>query len=263
MVFRAPDPEMLDESASARHSFQRLRQLNTVVFALLGVMVLLGIWCVVTLIRQESANAPDLATISPIQDHISSRLINVVGVITLLIFIYKEWRYGERSFGMVYFLLPLLAVWLIPVMAAESQAPTDTKEVEFTLNLCEPGGIEGTSVIDNRLCGQQALADGDVYLSLANPTDDDPELLEPMEILSDRARWQVTGSGEYTVYFLLRQESLDACTTARFVTGQRSGEQISAFCLERDGVAYSVHPFVTSREATGRLVVYQELEAEN
>lgn len=250
----------LQPSEKAVHNFRRLKQANTVVYALLGVILLLGIWNVLvlaSLIRSDSAT--DLADIGSIRSHISSQLIMGVSLITLAIFIFKEWKWGERSFAMVYFLAALLFLGLVPVMSAEMEPIEESMAVKFTVNHCEPDSIEGGEVLNSSGCLLVDPTDTTAYMTTSDPTSGDPEWLSPNSQDSFGSSWQVDARGRFRVYFLLEQNSMEHCTSAPISTSVPPRERYGHHCLERDGEVWLVQAFETSAAEGGRLIVYQEV----
>lgn len=254
------DYAFLKPSTKAAHNFKRLQQANMLVYALLGVLVILGIWnvlAVASLIRTDAAT--DLADIGSISSHISSRLIMWVALITLAVFVFKEWKWGERSFSAIYFLAPLFFLAMVPVMSAEVQPNEETMVVKFTLNHCEPGAIEGGEVVNSDLCTILDPEDTTVYLSASNPTDDDVEWRAPNSGDSFGNGWQVDARGRIRVYIMFAQDSLDQCESITMTTSVMPRERLGYQCIERDGKAWLVQPYETSSVEGGRLIVYQEV----
>lgn len=247
------------QSSGAVRSYKRLRQFNLISYVLLATIAVLGLWSIIIVTGASGNTVPDLADVASIRDHIIARLVTILAVVTVAIVIFKEWRYGDRGFGMVYFLTALLAMWLLPVMAAELEPPPVQLEAEFTLNICQPGGIEGGMVIDRSQCSIAPPAGLNVMMSDADPARADAVVREPNVNLDNLSRWNLEGRGQFRVYFLLEQESIAACEGLQFASDRQMAVNVTTNCIERDGAVWSVHPFVTSVNQTGRLVVYQEL----
>lgn len=247
------------QSAAAVHTYKRLHQLTLLSYFLLAAIAILGMWSVLKATGTLGTTVPDLADVGSIRDHISAQLVTWLAAITLALYIFKEWRYGDRGFVMVYFLTGLLALWLLPVVASEFEPSPVQLEMEFTLNTCQPGGIEGDTVADRSLCSITRPSELNVLMSDADPARSDALVRTPDVNLDNLSRWNVEGQGQFRVYFLLEQESMGACEGSRFVTDRQSAEGLATACIERDGTVWSMHPFVTSENQTGRLVVYQEL----
>lgn len=229
------------------------------VYSLLGVLVVLGIWNVLTLaslIRTDSAR--DLADISSIGGHISSQLILWISLLTLAIFIFKEWKWGERSFAVVYFLAGLFFLAMVPVMSAEIEPAEESMVVKFTLNSCEPGAIEGGELLNSSLCTLVDPADTTVYMASEEPVNGDPEWLTADTQDSFGSGWQVEARGKFRVYFLLEQSSIEQCES-RLTTSVFAPDRLGHNCMEQDGTAWLVQPFDTSAAEGGRLIVYQEI----
>ena len=255
------DYHFLKPSEKAIHNFRRLQQANTVVYALLAVLVLLSIWNVITVASViRSSSTTDLVDVGSIRSHISSQLITWVALIALAVFIFKEWKWGERSFSMIYYLAPLFFLAMVPVMSAEIEPAEESMSVKFTLNYCEPGAIEGGEVVDSTLCALVDPADTTVLMTSADPMDSDEEWRTPDSGDSFGNAWQVEARGKFRVYFLLQQGSMDTCTSANVATSVIEQERQGHTCLEREGRAWLVQPFETSTIEGGRLIVYQEME---
>lgn len=161
---------------------------------------------------------------------------------------------------MVIFLGPLLFLYLVPVMSAEVEPTEESIQVEFTLQHCQPGGIEGGELVDNSLCEFVPLEEGDVYMSASDPMDGDAEWLEPDNISDRRATWNVEARGEFVVYLIVSQDSIAQCEESRLTTSVQQQERRGHTCMEQAGQAWLVQPFVTSEIKTSWLLVYQEIE---
>lgn len=249
-----------EPSASAKHTFRRLRQANTIVFVLLGLLVVLGIWNVLTLAELIRADARDLAEIGSIRSHISSQLITWVSAITLIVFVLKEWKWGERTFGGVFLLTGLLFLWLVPVMSAEVEPELETMQLRVMINHCQPGGIEGSMVVDSSLCTLAPPESVEMFMTTSDPLDGDPEWLEPDNISDFGPEWIVEVRGKFRVYFLIEQQSMEQCTDSRMTTSVPSAEQHGHHCLEQDDQVWMVQAYETSAVEAGRLTVYQEVD---
>lgn len=247
------------ESPTAESNFRRLRQFNIAVAILIIAMVVLAIWNALVLAGLFRQEVPDLADIAMVREHISTRLIYLAGGLALVLFVIKEWRYGERSLGMLYVLMPILALVLVPTMMDELQPNPRDKTVEFTLTRCAAGAIEDSRVTDPDSCEIAAISDGEVFLADSNPIDGNFELVEPHGMTSGGGRWTVTGVGSYKVYFLVKQESMDSCTDSTFTNNVGQDTRLESSCIEHEGAAYSVHPLITSYMTNGWLVTYQAL----
>lgn len=249
-----------EPSASAERTFRRLRQANIVVYVLIGLIVLCAIWNVITVADMiRGVSTPDLADVGSIRTHISARLVTILSIVTLAVFAFKEWKWGERSFTMFFLLTPLLFLFLVPVMASEVEPTEEAMGLEFSINLCRPGGIEGGELMDRSLCDIAPLEEGQVFLATSNPMDGDTEWIAPEGLTDRQARWNVVGRGEFVVYYLFAQNSMEQCETARTTTSVSPHERRGYQCLEQDGQAWLVQPFVTSALKTGWLVLYQEV----
>ena len=246
------------QSTTSVHNYKRLHQFSLLSYVLLALIAGLGMWSILKVTGAFGTTVPDLADVGSIRDHFSAQLVTWLAVITLALYIFKEWRYGERGFVMVYFLAGLLALWLLPVVASEFEPPLVQLEMEFTLNICQPGGIEGDTVVDRSLCSIANPGDLNVMMGNAEPGRSSAVIRVPDVNLDNLSRWNVEGRGQFRVYFLLEQDSLAACEGSRFVTDRQSADGFTTECIERDGQVWSMHPFVTSENQTGRLVVYQE-----
>lgn len=246
-------------SASAEHSYRRLRQANIAFYVLLGIMAIIAIWSVLTVIAMIRGGASDLADIQSIQEHISTRLMNATAIAALALFAFKEWKWGDRSFGMVFILAPFVFLWLVPVMSAEVQPAEEPMQLAFTLNHCEPGAISGTVLVDSSLCLLVNPDTVDVYMTTSDPIDGNPEWLAPDGRNSFGAEWNVDARGKFRVYFLMEQPHIDQCH-ARLVTSVPQRERYGHHCLEQDGKVWLVQAFESSNVENRRLNIYQEVE---
>lgn len=247
-------------SSNADHTYRRLRQANLAFYAMLGLMAICGIWNVIAVASMIRGGVTDLAYVESVQGHISTRLINYLAIAALALFVFKEWKWGDRSFGMVFVLGLLLFLWLVPVMSAEIQPAEDQLRLEVTSTQCLPGGIEGGSILDSSRCQIVSMEDGSIWMTASNPLDGNPEMLPPDTLLPNLASWNITARGHFTVYFLMPQDSVEACENTRFTTSVSARDAMGHQCLERDGVAYSVHPFTTNSDANIWFTIYQEVE---
>lgn len=247
-------------SARAEHNYRRLRQANMVFYAILGLMAILCVWNVIEVASMIRGGATDLALVDSIQGHLSTRLINTLALVALAIFAFKEWKWGDRNFGMVFVLGLLLFLWLVPVMSAEIQPTEEQMRLEVTHSQCAPGGIEGGQILDSSQCELVPMGEGDIWMSASNPMDGDTEMLPPDALQPNLARWNITARGHFTVYFMLPQESGEACENFRFTTSVSARDAIGHDCLQRDGTVYSVHPFTTNSEANIWFTIYQEVQ---
>lgn len=254
------DQTVHHRSATAEHTFRRLHQANIVVFVLLGLLLLLGIWNVWTLTSIIRSDARDLADVGSIHSHISAQLITWVSIVTLAVFVFKEWRWGERSLGGVFVLAGLLFLWLVPVMSAEVEPTEESMQVAFTLNHCEPGAIEGSTLVDSSLCLLVSPDNMTMFMTASDPLDGDPEWLAPDEVTQFGAGWNVEARGRFRVYFLLEQDSIEQCRESRLVTSVPPRERYGHQCLEQDGQVWLVQAYETSHVETKRLIIYQEVE---
>lgn len=244
---------------SAEHNYRRLRQLDILSLILLGVMAALAIWNLLALGSMFSSEIPDLADIGVISEHPSSRIMTAVALFAFAVVIFKEWKYGERTLGVMYLLVPMLFLGLIPTVSAELQPNPRDKMIEFTLVRCAPGGIVNGELANNEACEVADVAIEDIYLSDANPAGGDFELHPAIDSNQGSGRWKVTGVGNYRVYFMVKQESLEACNGSTFAARPQDTDIQQHHCIEHDGAAWSVHSMVTSYMGEGWLSVYQQL----
>lgn len=242
-------------SETAIQSYRNLHQANRIFYASLGVLVVIGIWNVFYVASLIRSGVTDLAEIGEVSTHISSRLITLVAVLALALFIYKEWKWGDRGFVMAYPLAALLFLWLVPVMSAEIQPEEESMVVMFTLNECEPGAIQDGQLADSSLCELIAPDSYNVQLATSNPFDNDAEILASASEDSFGHGWPVEARGRFQVYFMVEQPSMEACQNIEFVTNQMGVSLGGNDCLEHEGAVWKVYPFVTSTEEGGRLSV--------
>lgn len=251
--------DLLNESSSAQQTYRKLHIANRICQVLLVVLVLLGFWNVIavaSLIR--GVNAPDLADVGSILTHLSTRLIWIVSAIALAFYLFKEWKWGERGFPMVFFLAGLLFLVLVPTMSAEIEPAEEPVTLDLTYSICAPGGLEGSMLLDASKCEISRPAEGEVFLGNANPLEGDADLIAPSRVESGYTRWNLEARGRFTVYFMVKQPSVEHCETARVVTSVNPDKQRGHECFEHDGTAWLVMPFETSAVDSGYLTIYQE-----
>ena len=253
------NPDLLKESTSAERTYRKLHIANRICQGLLVVLVLLCIWNVIALVSiVRGLEAPDLADVGSILTHPSSRLIWIVSAITLAFYAFKEWKWGDRGFVMVFFLTVLLFLVLVPTMSAELEPANEVVTLDLTYSICEPGGLEGATVIDASKCEISRPDEGEVFLSDSNPMDGDSGWIAPNRFESGYTRWNLETRGRFTVYFVVKQPSMEHCETAQIATSANPEYGRDHGCVERDGSAWLVMPFETSVAESGYLTIYQE-----
>lgn len=254
-----PDPSRIYQtSAAAIRDHKRNSQFSLVTYALLAVIGVLGLWTILKITGAFGTTIPDLADVASIRGHIVTRLVTILTVVAVLIYLFKEWRFGDFSFSMVYFLVPVLALWLFPVVAAELEPDVAQFDVEFQLTRCAPGSFESDQVNGDN-CKIVPPDEVTVQMSNADPTREDATIREPGSVSNEYARWHVEGRGEFYVYFMLQQDSMAECQGSLMATGRDSSAPYSWDCIEYQESVWSVHKFQTSEHQTGRLVVVQQL----
>lgn len=254
------DMSVYAPSARAEQNYRRLHRANLAFYAILAVMAILGVWNVISVASMIRGGAVDLADVSSITEHPSARLINILAIVALIVVIVKEWKWGDRNFAIVGFLGILLFLWLVPVMSAEIQPAEDQVRLDITYTQCAPGGIEGSSDLDTSLCEIADMNSVTMFMAASNPLEGEVELLPPDAVQPNTAQWNVTARGHFTVYFLVEQDSIEACEAARFTTSASSRDEVAHHCLEQGGVAYSAHPYTTDVDANSWFTIYQERE---
>lgn len=247
-------------SSNAERTYRYLRRANYVFYALLAFIALCGIWNVIAVSGMIRGGAVDLADVKSIQDHISARLVNILTIAALAVFAFKEWKWGDRNFSMVFVLGLMLFLWLVPVMSAEVQPAEENLRMEITYRHCAPGAIEGDSVRDGSECDVVTLEEGDIWMSPSNPQDGDFEMLPPDSVQASRTGWNVTARGHFTVYFMMPQDSLETCENLRLTTSLSSRDAQGHYCVEHEGTAYSVHPVTTLADANVWFTIYEEVD---
>lgn len=257
-MFSVQNESLHRPSERAERDFRRQKLFNNIILGLMIFMAIMGVWNVITIASIIRDGAVDLADTAAILSHISSRIIFAAGAVTLVLIIIKEWKWGDPGFATAFVLAPLLFLVLVPVMSAELQPNEESMHLEATFTQCEPGGIEALEAQDNSLCEIVGSDSGRIFMSGSNPADGSPELLEPDVMQPDRAGWDVEARGEFKVYFMLQQESMDACESSQFTTSASREATTNHNCVEIDGTAYSSHSFVTSNLAGKWFSVYQE-----
>jgi hypothetical protein len=253
------DPSRIyDISPAAVHHHKRFRQFSTVTYILLAIIAALGVWTILKTAGAFGSSIPDLADVASIRDHMATRLVTILAAITLVIFLFKEWRFGDLNFNMIFFLVPLLALWLFPVVAAELEPDLVDFDVEFQLTRCESGAFADGQV-DTSLCKIVSPADVIVLMSDAEPHRTDATIRAPQVTANEYHRWFIQGRGEFYIYFLLQHATMEECEGSQMALGRDPSAPYSYECMERDGAVWSVHKFQTSENQTGRLVILQEL----
>lgn len=257
-MFTVHNDSLHRPSERAEHAFKQQQLFNRILTGLMILLAGLGVWNILELAALIRSDAQDLADISSILNHPSSRIIFLVAFITLVVYLYKEIKWGDAGFAMSFFLAPLLFFALVPVMSAEVQPAEENMAVKITLNYCEPGAIEGGEVLNNDACTLVDPASQQVFLTESNPMEGDPEWLSPNSQDDFGSSWSVQARGEFRVYFLLAQDSMEHCESAPLTSSEPSPERLGHSCLEQDGQAWMVQPYETNTAEGGRLIVYQE-----
>lgn len=253
------DPSRIyDTSPTAVKNHKRHQQLTAVTYGLLAIVGVLGVWTILKVAGVFGNNIPDLADVASISDHIVVRVITILTVITLIVFLFKEWRFGDFNVTMLFFLVPLLALWLFPVLAAEYEPDVAEFDVEFMLNTCDEGAFADGQV-NTDMCNIESPENFTVLMSDAEPTRDDAVIREPGTSNTELSRWFVEGRGEFHIYFMLQHASMEECEGSQMAIGRDPQAAYEYECIERDGAVWSVHKFLTSENRTGRLVILQEL----
>lgn len=253
------NPTIHEASAKADAHYRTLKVFNIVVTTLLVVIAALAIVNIAAAVSMFRTEIQDLADIGSIREHFTTQWILTLSATALVIFVFKEWKYGERSLGMIYFLAPLLFFALIPTVTAEIQPNARDKVVELTISRCAPGGLEDGRMVDADKCEVASLDEGGVFLSASNPAENAGEMQPPDSTTAAGGKWTVRGIGSYKVYFLVKQESMEHCSGSVFTNNVDEGSRTTSSCIEHDGTVYSVHPLVTNYISNGWLVVYQQL----
>lgn len=258
-MFTMRDGSLYRPSERAEHAFRLQTRFNKIIFAMMAIIVILGVWNIIVLAGTIGGGAVDLSETDSILSHISSRLMILASLITLALYLYKEWKWGEGGFAMAFFLAPLLFLALVPAMSAEVQPAEESMQVKFTLNHCDPGAIEGGEVLNSADCTLVNPAEMTVFMTASDPMEGDPEWLEPDAQDSIGVGWNVETHGMFRVYFLLEQDSIEQCESARLSTSVSSRDRFGHHCLEQDGQAWLVQAFETSPDEGGRLTMFQEV----
>ncbi len=258
-MFTVRDSSLYQPSQKAQEAFRRQQIFNRIITALMIFMGILTVWNFITIASILRSGAVDLADTRSILSHISSRLLFISAAITFVLVVIKEWKWGDPGFATSFILAPILFFALVPVMSAELQPAEEEMRLSASFTVCEPGGLEALAERDTSLCESVHAEEGRVLMSATNPADSDGELLEPDNVETDRASWDVEARGEFTVYFLLQQESREACENSTFAQSAEQSPTDTFDCVDVDGVAYSSHPFVTSNTAGKWFSMIQEV----
>lgn len=240
--------KLLRTSDSSDRHFRRQRIGDAISLVLLGLMLVVAIWNVVQFIVLRNGPTADLADILNLRETLAGRVMTILSWVTLGIFIFKEWRWGERTLGLI---LAFLAGWLfltlVPVMTDEILGPSQDQVMSISVRHCQPGAIAENGDVDRERCEWATLAESDARLALANPVERNTSLIAPSGVKDHQLRWSQTGRWEYMVYFLVRSDSVEQCqqqiaSTSFVAVSPTRGVAGAPTCIEQDNSAWIMIP---------------------
>lgn len=246
-MFQVRDLTIFQASPNARRSFQLLRRLDFVVNLLLGTLFGLCIWNVIVLIRIRATTNQDFVDILNITDHPSTWLIWLASAVTVAVIGFREYRYGERSAGLLYPATAILFVLLVPAMMTELQPVLEQQVLRVVRSECPPKNVVNGEVRIPRLCEPVPIDEGEIQLALANPLEREVTLAPLQRQAQNTAIWTVEGRGTYTVYFMIRQPDMATCEHA-VLFNQYVGFDASRknACIDWNDAVWLVIPHTTS-----------------
>lgn len=245
-MFQVRDYSLFAPSPNAERTFRALRRMDYMVNTAIGVLLVLCVWNMVTLVQLRLISNQDLAGVSDIIDEPSTKLIWLVSLATLGLIVAREWYFGERSIGVVYPLVALLAILLVPAMMSEIQPALRDQTLRIVMSECPPKAIVNGQLETIARCSPHAINDGDVLLATSNPAEGEFKTLDPVSGGQNTIAFTMSGRGTYTVYFMFRQHDMAACERAMLFPRSEAAEAGVLQCVESDGVAWLVLPHTTS-----------------
>lgn len=250
-MFGVRDDKLLSKSEKAEKHFRQLQLWDRICLILLGLMTIGAIWNIYMLWSLLDGTPPDLQDLINFREGAPARALLILAGAAILAFIYKEWRYGERSLGMMYFVVPWLFLVLVPVMMDELIGETADQVPSLSVSSCQPGSLASGAPGGGDACEFLQGDQLELRLTIANPAERDVTLREPISIRDHRTNWSIAGRGDYTIYFLLEQESLQVCEQSLaegtfLASSPARGEVGTSFCHEQDGSAWVVAPLSTN-----------------
>jgi hypothetical protein len=245
-MFQVRDYSLFAPSPNAERTFRALRRMDYMVNTAIGVLLVLCAWNMVTLVQLRLISNQDLAGVSDIISEPSTKLIWLVALATLGLIVAREWYFGERSIGVVYPLVALLAILLVPAMMSEIQPALRDQTLRIVMSECPPKAIVNGQLETISRCSPHAINEGDVLLATSNPAEGAFETLDPVAGGQNTIAFTMSGRGTYTVYFMFRQDDMAACEGAMLFPRSGVAEAGALQCVESDGVAWLVLPHTTS-----------------
>lgn len=245
-MFQVRDYSLFAPSPNAERTFRALRRMDYMVNTAIGVLLVLCAWNMVTLVQLRLISNQDLAGVSDIIDEPSTKLIWLVSLATLGLIVAREWYFGERSIGVVYPLVALLAILLVPAMMSEIQPALRDQTLRIVMSECPPKAIVNRQLETIARCSPHAINDGDVLLATSNPAMGEFKTLDPVSGGQNTIAFTMAGRGTYTVYFMFRQDDMAACERAMLFPRGGAAEVGALQCVESAGATWLVLPHTTS-----------------
>ena len=245
-MFHIRDYSLFSPSPGAPRVYARVRQLDIAIRCLFAALLLASIWNISQLVQMRLVQNQDFASIRDIADDPSTRVIWILVPVTLVAIGWRERISGDLGLGLIYPLGALLAIVLIPAAMTEIQPKLIEHPLHLTVMQCPARQVVNGELRSVAGCDPLQITDGDVLLATANPLDGAYDTLTPTGGGQNTIAFTVQGRGTYTLYFMFRSDSMEAC--ARELVFPKSGSLADAphTCVERDGTAYLVMPYTTS-----------------
>lgn len=245
-MFHARDYSIFLPSPNAERAFRRLRRVDFVVNALIGLLIVLCLWNIGKLAQLRMIENQDLADVSSITDDLSTRLIWIVTPITLGIIALREWLIGERTAGVIYPLAALLAVILVPAAMTEIQPPLQDQTLRVVMNECPPKAIVNDRLSSIGRCNPRPIDDGDVMLAVSDPTDESFTTMDAVSVGQNTVTYTFSGRGTYTVYFMFRFDDTNACERSTILPRGGTFSSVNHQCIEHNDAIWKVIPHTTA-----------------
>lgn len=256
-MFQVRDYSVFLPSPNAQRAFRKLRILDFVVNGLIALLVLLCIWNIGTLAQLRMIDNQDLADVRSITDDLSTRLIWIITPVTLGVIILRELLVGDRGFAIIFPLAGLLALVLIPAAMTEIQPPLENKTLRVVMNECPPKAIVNDQLSSIGRCTPRPINEGDVMLAVSDPADESFTTIDAASGGQNTITYTFGGRGTYTVYFMFRFDSMDACE--RSIILDRGGvfSSVNYQCMEHSNAYWKVMPHTTTANSTSGIHLIQ------
>lgn len=245
-MFRVRDYSLFMPSPNADRSFRALRRLDYMVNAALGILTVLCLWNIGRLVQLRLISNQDLLAVKDIIAEPSTKLIWMLSLATLGLIVAREWTFGERSIGLVYPLVALLAILLVPAMMSEIQPALKDQTLRVVMQECPPKAIVDNQLTHISRCGPHAITEGDVLLATSNPAEGEFATIEPISGGQNTIAYTMSGRGTYTVYFMFQQDDMAACERALVFPLNGEAEAGMYQCVVAFNDSWLVMPHTTS-----------------